>query len=385
MINNVNYEADENFKGELYAKVSEQAEMTERDHLFLYSLLKKYRPKKIMEIGVFRGGTDVLILDWINKNNLSETELFSVDLAEQVGNDKVGHLVYDNRNNLSNYHNYHLYTGVTVADVVEGICEDSKIDFCIIDTAHILPGEILDFLAVLPFLRKDAVVVLHDVMLHHMSKDNCYATQIVLDCVAGEKIWDWDGETYPNIAAIQINDDTYKYIDGLIGALSIPWLYNPGSKLLESYERIIRQNYSKESYLLYKKMVELSLQWIKKNKKYLIDIITLFINTIASDDRKRVFIYGTGKNAHRWITALKESNALESIYGFVISDDQERTKESIEGIKVYKWGEIGYRGDMDVIINTVADGSVEKKLKDAGVKFFINGNWERHISSKLDW
>ena len=45
-------------------------------------------------------------------------------------------------------------------DVIDEIGSD--IDFLILDTLHIVPGEILDFLVCLPYLTKDAIVVLHD-------------------------------------------------------------------------------------------------------------------------------------------------------------------------------------------------------------------------------
>ena len=40
------------------------------------------------------------------------------------------------------------------------------IDFCLIDTSHLIPGEILDFLMILPYLKDNATVVFHDVKLH---------------------------------------------------------------------------------------------------------------------------------------------------------------------------------------------------------------------------
>jgi hypothetical protein len=33
----------------------------------------------------------------------------------------------------------------------------------LIDSAHFKPGEILDFIIVLPFLKEEAVIVIHDI------------------------------------------------------------------------------------------------------------------------------------------------------------------------------------------------------------------------------
>lgn len=38
-----------------------------------------------------------------------------------------------------------------------------EIDMVLIDSAHFEPGEILDFIIVLPFLKQEAIVVMHDI------------------------------------------------------------------------------------------------------------------------------------------------------------------------------------------------------------------------------
>jgi len=39
----------------------------------------------------------------------------------------------------------------------------NNIDMVFIDSAHFEPGEILDFLIVLPFLKEEAIVMFHDI------------------------------------------------------------------------------------------------------------------------------------------------------------------------------------------------------------------------------
>lgn len=346
--------------GELYDAVSKLSEMTENDHLFLYNLIAEFRPHKILELGVAEGGTDVIILDWLSKEGLGNTEFFAIDLAEYIGEKKIGYLVSEWKDYLSNYEKYHLYTGHVVGELIEKICEDEKCDFCIIDTTHIMPGEVLDLLAVLPFLKENGIIVLHDVMLHHMSKNRCYATQIAFDCIVGNKIWNWDSEKYPNIAAVQINGDTYKYSLNLISVLGIPWQYNPGHKIIESYAKIIKKFYDDESYSLFRKNINLNLEWIQGNKFYFEKTIVEIINMISSNNVQRVFLYGAGKGMKRYLHILIKYNMKNLVYGILISDDQKRVEDYIEGIKVYKWSEINYNKNTDVIINTV--GEVEKFL-----------------------
>lgn len=365
---------DGNFKNDkIYHNVSKTAEMTETDHSFLYNMISKFRPHKIVEIGVAEGGTDVLILNWLAKNGLSDTEFFAIDLAEFIGNKRIGYLVSEHKEQLDNYEMYHLYTGCVVAEVIEEICELEKCDFCIIDTAHILPGEVLDLLAILPFLKDKAIIVLHDVMLHHMSKNRCYATQVAFDCIVGDKIWNWDAEKFPNIAAVLINEDTYKYIFNLVSSLGLPWEYDPGNKLIEKYGQIIKKYYSEEVYNLFRKNVDLNLEWLQKNKFCFERTVTELFKMIVSHNVQRVFLYGAGKSMRRYLNVLINNNMRSFVYGILISDSQKRSEDSIEGIKVFKWSEINYDKNTDIIINTVLGEEVDKILIDNEVGFIPFG------------
>ena len=359
--------------GEIYDAVSKFAEMSESDHSFLYNLIAEFRPHKIVEIGVAEGGTDAIILDWLLQNELIDTEFFAIDLAERQGEKKIGYVVFEWKEYLSNYEKYHLYTGCVVAEVIEEICENEKCDFCIIDAAHIMPGEVLDLLAVLPFIKKNGVIVLHDVMLHHVSKNKCYATQIAFDCIVGNKIWNWDSEKYPNIAAVQINEDTYRYSLNLISALGLPWEYDPGHEILEQYAIIVKKYYDDEAYGLFRKNIDLNLEWRQSNKVYLEKTIVELFNMIRSNSVQRIFLYGAGKAMKRYLHVLNNHNMKSLVYGILISDDQRRVEDYIEEIKVYKWSEINYSKDTDVIINTVLGQEVDQILSDSGATFIPAG------------
>ena len=39
-----------------------------------------------------------------------------------------------------------------------------KFDFLFSDTAHVTPGELINFIEVLPFLKEKAIVVIHDIL-----------------------------------------------------------------------------------------------------------------------------------------------------------------------------------------------------------------------------
>lgn len=63
------------------------AEMSSWQSGFLCGLIKKYHPKKIVEVGVAAGGTTAIILNCISELGL-DTEVHSVDLNERYYRDK---------------------------------------------------------------------------------------------------------------------------------------------------------------------------------------------------------------------------------------------------------------------------------------------------------
>ena len=142
-----------------------------------------------------------------------------------------------------------------------------EIDVLILDTVHSMPGEMLDFLAALPYLSSNAIVILHDITLNQISDNEFgYATRIVYDVATGEKIIA-DGvdpnEILPGIGAFQITEDTLKYVEKCFSALAITWKYDLTDEELEQYR------------ILY-------------NKFYRDDLTTLF-NKAVTANRKRMF------------------------------------------------------------------------------------------------
>ena len=82
-----------------------------------------------------------------------------VDLAEQFyrgAQHKSGYLADEAKKVLKDAHQK-TYLGKLAIERMDEIGGD--IDVFIIDTMHVLPGEILDFLALLPYLRDGAIVI----------------------------------------------------------------------------------------------------------------------------------------------------------------------------------------------------------------------------------
>ena len=104
-----------------------------------------------------------------------------------------------------------------------------EIDFLILDTAHTLPGEILDFLLALPYLAPNAIVVLHDIALPLLvdSPMSC-ATSILLESVHADKylpIGDDCPGGVDNIGAFTVIPDTMSSVANVFFALLKRWRY----------------------------------------------------------------------------------------------------------------------------------------------------------------
>ncbi len=226
-------------------RLSVPTEMRYRELAFLCGLLRKKRPKKVLEVGVAAGGTSVVILKALQSLGLP-TRLHSVDLSEKYykndGNDTgyaVGQWLPQSRDA------WDLRTGRVIAGCIGEI--GGGIDFCVLDTAHRLPGELFDFLAVLPFLENDAVVVVHDALLHLLCPgDPAYATCLLAGVVAAAKIMVKDAfqpEGLANICAFVVTEDTRKYVANVFAALLMPWDYIPDDDVLADVLAALEAHY----------------------------------------------------------------------------------------------------------------------------------------------
>ena len=121
---------------------------------FLNGIIRKFRPKKILEIGVASGGSSIIILNAIK--DIKNAHLYSIDLNNNTG---IGYCVSKFFPEFLN--KWSLYKGNIAAKFIEKI--GGYIDMALIDSAHFEPGEIMDFLIVLPFLKEGAIVCFHDI------------------------------------------------------------------------------------------------------------------------------------------------------------------------------------------------------------------------------
>lgn len=236
-------------------KVPNEPEMSVFESSFLCGLLKKYRPHKIVEVGIAGGGTTAIILQCMEMLCIEHWAMHSVDYSERFYMDshyQSGFLANEAKKFMSEEtgKNHHFHLGNVASSFMDEIGKD--VDFLIIDTMHILPGEVLDFISLLPCLGQNAVVVLHDIAMNQyvpLVHSDCYATGELFSTVVAEKYINYDvsrNGLYPNIGAFVVNENTGKYIENVFLSLFITWGYQPEEKQIDEYRKAVKGYYQKE-------------------------------------------------------------------------------------------------------------------------------------------
>ena len=242
--------------------------ITKQEQSLICELIRRKKPKKILEVGVHSGGTSAVILKCIETLNI-DSKLYSVDLAEDIGRGPVGFVVSSCGVHF-NTQNWTLYTGHTIAEVIDEIGEN--IDLLVLDAAHILPGECLDFLTVYPYLSANAMVVTHDIFLSsnsYTTKD-WNATAVLYSTVVADKYlliddsMDPDSRVLCNIGAFQINEDTGKYIENIFEGLHLSWFCIPPEHCVNAALKIIKENYP---FILYDRLFQTYHFNLRKRKR----------------------------------------------------------------------------------------------------------------------
>ena len=232
-------------KNKLYGALLEKIDMR-----FINGMIRKYKPKKILEVGVASGDSSAIILNAIQ--DIENSHLYSIDKLINAFNKKnkvIGWIVKERFRNLMN--KWTLYTGGITANFIEKI--EGDIDFVFIDTVHFAPGEWLDILQILPFLKKkNAIVMLHDIRFQFMVKEVFYSSNDHLfTYLRGEKIMPKVPYVIPNIGAVLLDDNQEKNYFDYFFALTSTWSYIPDIKEWNFIRNFLSKYYSKELIEIY--------------------------------------------------------------------------------------------------------------------------------------
>lgn len=206
--------------------IVDNCEMSLDDYDFLHNIFCKVKPKKVVEIGVSAGGTTVFLRSLMEK--YGGESLYSFDYNTQYYRNpvlEVGYMAHGSKSNIE----WYLFTGGMPCRYFSHLCMD--IDICIIDTAHRNPGEHINILEILPYMRKGGIIVLHDTALYLLNDDakNCWTNRVALNTLRGKQLFprvpfhEVKG-MIPNIGGVVLGD-VEEMLFPLFTNLTLPWNY----------------------------------------------------------------------------------------------------------------------------------------------------------------
>lgn len=352
---------------DIFDKIGERkSELPDKELGFICALIKNYRPRKIVEIGVSAGGTSCVILNCLDKLGLS-SEVYSVDLSYTYHYDpskECGYQIKDAAKYLESSKRHKLFLGRTIAEVIEEISVDGPIDFLILDTIHYLPGELLDFLVCLPFLAENAVIVLDDLKFAHTGENTAaIATKILFDVIVADKMYP-EGNVYPKLAAFCLNEDTRKYKTDYFSALVTPWWYMVDKREFEPYSNIIKKYYNEEENWLFEEALEINSSTIKRKENVGEDIDRLLR---LFDTNTKVFIYGAGKRGSALGKFLADRG--KKVAGYIISDGRDKKVSDGMQYNVFHLSEVKNFLGGGIVIVAAASHEIDNILKDRNINF----------------
>lgn len=205
------------------------------------------KPKKILEVGVSAGGTSAIIL----RNTGPGQHLFAVDLADRYYRDPSKHVGWEVAV-VCTQEEKSRYTLLSGKDIIDRLDEiGPEIDFCFLDSAHTLPGEFLQFLAIYPYLKEGAIVAFHDINANRPGPRGANpkvfhsqnATNLAFAAIGSrQKIIQAD--ILPQIGALVVDNETRHTIPNCFMALGITWYYYP-QDILSKYSKLFNKHYNK--------------------------------------------------------------------------------------------------------------------------------------------
>jgi hypothetical protein len=238
-----------------------------------------------------------------------ESSLVGIDIMDFFYGDKktpVGQVALDYFPDLPES-KWNLITGKDPVEIVDDL--NIKFDFAIIDTAHVMPAEVLNFLTVLPYLKDGAIVVFHDISIYSSAfTRNAFASKFLEIAVTAPKLYpkeytyNLSGQTFTqvNIFALQITDDTRKYIQSVFSALKLPWVIQHDEKTSALFYDFFSRHYGREAAGIYKTALEYQ-------RILLIDFAAEFKKKIKDRD---FCLFGAGMNSLLVMNSIKKIGAI---------------------------------------------------------------------------
>lgn len=199
-------------------------QMWRNERLFVNGLIRYFKPKNILEIGVNIGEGSATILNAAKDYGAKLTSIDKAVNCVYEPEKPIGYFVGDVK--CLPHDNWQLVRGKDPCEVIDELPQSKeKYDMLVLDTLHAHPVESLNFLSVLPYLCDGAVVILHDILLFQATRDGgLTACTDLWSSVTAEKL---RPDLALNIGAFQISEDTRKYIGNVFDGLVRPWEVSP--------------------------------------------------------------------------------------------------------------------------------------------------------------
>ncbi len=147
-----------------------QKSLSDENVIWICSMIEKYKPKRILEVGVSTGGSTAVYLNCIKQLGL-ETELVSVDSQTiafyKKGKPAIGSEVYQLKEYLD-LTKFKLITGKLLPEINDQI---GIFDMVIMDTVHFIPGEVLDLLCLKNNVHENTILILDDINIESRYPD----------------------------------------------------------------------------------------------------------------------------------------------------------------------------------------------------------------------
>ena len=198
--------------------------------------------------------------------DFKNSKLYSIDLSSE---ENVGECVKKMFPKLMK--KWILFKGNISTEYIELI--GNNIDMVFIDTAHFEPGEILDFLIILPFLKNNAIVIFHDIanQITRSSKREEWAPYIIFNGIRGEKYLP-SGKNIltQDIGAIKLADNQKLYYNDYFRLLGGQWQYFPKEEHINQIRKFFRKYYDNDCQTMFEETVNFNRNFVKKNPKRII-------------------------------------------------------------------------------------------------------------------
>ena len=339
---------------EMLADAAWVPEMTEFESSFLCGLIRQFRPHRILEVGVAAGGTTAIMLECIRLLGL-DCDMYSVDVSVPFYRDNSKHSGYIAEvymTALGEPVRHEFLLGKALPHVLDRF-DEGTIDMVVLDTMHILPGELLDYLAILPRLAPGAVICLHDISLNQLTENHNIATNVLYSNMVGKRIFNFlpqpnlYGATYPNIGAMQVTENTFTNIDGVFHALMLNWAYMPSEKDIGAYRAIYEKAYGNEMMQIF----ENALLYNSKHEQYVFPF-----EQVAQGSK--VVLYGAGNVGRSYYRQVKDDETIKLV-GWVDS----ARREPYEGFDIASPDDLS-GWDYDYVIIAVWPEDVAQQIRE---------------------